>query len=50
MLQITEGITANIFQMINSLAVDAVQTGREQIIDDAVESWQPEFGVETAFA
>ena len=36
--------------MINSLAVDAVQTGREQIIDDAVESWQPEFGVETAFA
>jgi len=50
MLQITEGITANIFQMINSLAVEAVQTGREQISDDAVETWQPEFDVEAAFA
>ena len=50
MLQITEGITANIFQMINSLAVEAVQTGREHIGDEAVESWQPEFDVEAAFA
>ncbi len=31
MLQITEGITANIFQMINSLAVEAVESGREHI-------------------
>ena len=29
-LQITEGITANIFHMINSLAVDAIESGREQ--------------------
>ena len=50
MLQITEGITANIFQMINSLAVEAVQTGREQISDEAVESWQTEFDFEAAFA
>jgi Bacterial TniB protein len=50
MLQITEGITANIFQMINSLAVEAVQTGCEQISDEAVESWQPEFDAEAAFA
>ncbi len=50
MLQITEGITANIFQMINGLAVEAVQTGREQISDEAVETWQPEFDVEAAFA
>ena len=49
MLQITEGITANIFQMINSLAVEAVQTGREQISDEALESWQPEFDAEAAF-
>jgi hypothetical protein len=50
MLQITEGITANIFQMINSLAVEAVETGREQISDEAVESWEPEFDAGAAFA
>ena len=43
MLQITEGITANIFHMINSLAVDAVESGREHITDEAVENWEPEF-------
>jgi hypothetical protein len=50
MLKITEGITANIFQMINSLAVEAAQTGCEQISDEALESWQPEFDAEAAFA
>jgi hypothetical protein len=50
MLQITEGNTANIFQMINSLAVEAVETGREQISDEAVESWEPEFDAGAAFA
>jgi hypothetical protein len=30
-LQITEGVTANIFHVINSLAVDAIRNGREQI-------------------
>ena len=49
-LQITDGITANIFQMINSLAIEAVQTGRERISDEAVDGWQPEFDVEAAFA
>jgi hypothetical protein len=50
MLQISEGITANIFQMINTLAVKAVETGREQISDEAVENWEPEFDAEAAFA
>ena len=50
MLQITEGITANIFHMINSLAVDAVESGREHITDEAVENWEPEFDAEAAFA
>ena len=49
-LQITEGITANIFQMINSLAVDAIESGREHITDEAVEGWVPEFDAEAAFA
>ncbi len=50
MLQITEGITANIFHSINSLGVDAIKNGREQITDEAVETWQPEFDAEAAFA
>jgi Bacterial TniB protein len=50
MLQITEGVTANIFHMVNSLAVDAVESGREHITDEAVESGEPEFDAEAAFA
>jgi len=49
-LQITEGITANIFLMINSLAIDAVESGRENITDEAIERWEPEFDAEAAFA
>jgi hypothetical protein len=50
MLQITEGITANIFHMISSLAVEAVESRREQITNDAVENWEPEIDAEAAFA
>lgn len=50
MLQVTEGITANIFQMINSLAVAAVENDAERITDEAVENWHPEFDPEAAFA
>ena len=50
MLQITEGITASIFHMINCLAVEAIENGREHINDEAVENWEPEFDAEAAFA
>jgi hypothetical protein len=50
MLQVTEGITANIFHMINSLATDAIGNGREQITDEAIENWHPELDTEAAFA
>lgn len=49
-LQITEGITANIFHMINNLAIDAIESGRENITDEAIERWEPEFDAEAAFA
>lgn len=49
-LQITEGITANIFHMVNNLAIDAIENGSEQITNEAVESWEPEFDAEAAFA
>lgn len=50
MLQVTEGVTANIFHMINSLAIDAVASGREHVTDEAIEKWEPEFDAEAAFA
>ena len=49
-LQITEGITANIFHMIIDLAIAAIVSGHEQITDEMIEQWQPEFDVEAAFA
>nr|WP_234826534.1 hypothetical protein [Sinorhizobium meliloti] len=50
MLQITEGITANIFHIINTLAIEAIESGREQITDEAIEKCEPEFDAEAAFA
>ncbi|TCR78687.1 TniB family NTP-binding protein [Rhizobium sp. BK376] len=49
-LQITEGITANIFHMINSVAIEAIESGSERITDEAIEKWEPEFDAEAAFA
>lgn len=49
-LQITEGITANIFHMINSLAIEAIKSGKERITDEAIEKWEPEFDADAAFA
>ena len=44
------GITASIFHIINSLAVDAIESGRECITDASIENWEPEFDAEAAFA
>ncbi|MEO0712293.1 MAG: TniB family NTP-binding protein [Pseudomonadota bacterium] len=49
-LQITDGITANIFHMLGSLAIEAVQDGRERIMDSAVDAWAPDFDVEAVYA
>ena len=50
MLQISEGITANLFYIVNTLAIDAIESGQERITDAAVERWEPEFDAEAAFA
>lgn len=50
MLQISEGITANLFHIVNTLAIDAIESGRERITAAAVERWEPEFDAEAAFA
>ncbi len=50
MLQISEGITANLFHIVNTLAIEAIESGQERITDAAVERWEPEFDAEAAFA
>jgi hypothetical protein len=37
MLQITEGITTNIFHATNTLAIEVIESGREQITNEAIE-------------
>lgn len=49
-LQVTEGIIANIFHIVNSLAIDSIESGRERITDEAIEKWEPEFDADAAFA
>ncbi len=49
-LQVTEGITANIFHIVNSLAIEGIESGRERVTDEAIEKWEPEFDADAAFA
>jgi hypothetical protein len=46
----TDGITAKVFSMVNELAVEAVRSRKEQITDEAVESWKPALEREAVFA
>jgi hypothetical protein len=49
-LQVTEGLTARVFRLFNELAVEAIESGRERITDEAVERWRPVLDTEAAFA
>ncbi len=49
-LQITEGLTALVFRLLKDVAIEAIQTGREQITDDGVGRWKPIVDPEAAFA
>lgn len=49
-LQVTEGLTALVFRLLKDAAIEAIQTGREQVTDDAVERWKPIVDREAAFA
>jgi Bacterial TniB protein len=49
-LQVSGGITAKVFRMLDELAIDAIEIGAERITDEAVEAWQPALGREMAFA
>jgi type II secretory pathway predicted ATPase ExeA len=45
----SDGITARIFRMMNTLAISAIETGQEKITD-AVLNWKPLIDGEVAFA
>jgi len=40
-LQVTEGVSARIFRMLNELAIEAIENGTEEITDEATEHWRP---------
>ena len=39
-LQVTDGVTAKVFRILNDLAIEAIETGAERIAEDAIERWQ----------
>jgi Cdc6-like AAA superfamily ATPase len=49
-LQVTDGVSARIFRMLNDLAIEAIETDVEQITDEAVERWRPVVERQTAVA
>ena len=49
-LQLTDGVTAQIFGMFNDLAVEAIRSGAECIEDVSIEAWRPSTQVTPAFA
>jgi len=40
-LQVTSGVTAWVFRLLNDLAIAAIVSGTERITDEAVEAWKP---------
>ena len=49
-LQVTDGVTAKVFRMLNDLAIEAIETGAERIAEDAIERWRPVMSHELVFA
>jgi hypothetical protein len=40
-LLVTGGVTSQIFRLLNEIAIEAIETGAEQLTDEAVENWRP---------
>jgi len=49
MPQVTKGLTANLFHIVNSLFIEAMESGRERINDEAMK-WESEFDADGSFA
>jgi hypothetical protein len=40
-LQASGGVSAHIFRMLNDVAIEAIESGAEQITDEALERYKP---------
>ena len=49
MPQVIKGLTANLFHIVNSLFIEAMESGRERINDEAMK-WESEFDADGSFA
>jgi hypothetical protein len=49
-LDVSDGLTARIFSMLNALAVQAIVAGQERITDEAVSQWSPVIGREVTYS
>jgi Bacterial TniB protein len=49
-LDVSDGLTAKIFSMLNELAVQAIVAGHERITDEAVSQWSPVIGPEVTYS
>jgi hypothetical protein len=50
LVRIADGIAARVFDILNELAIDAVETGAECIPDTVIETWKPAIEKEASFA
>jgi hypothetical protein len=48
-LQVSGGVTARIFQMLNNVAIKAIEDGSECVTDDAIDAYKPITEEESAF-
>jgi hypothetical protein len=48
-LQVTGGVTAWVFRLLNDVAITAIESGTEEITDAAVDAWRPVSEEEPAF-
>ena len=49
-LDVSDGLTARIFSMLNALSVQAIEAGHERITDEAVSLWSPVIGHEVTYS
>jgi hypothetical protein len=49
-LQVTNGITSNVFRLLQQLSIEAIKSGADRLTDDAIDQWQQMAPNERLFA
>lgn len=50
LLQVTNGITSNVFRLLQQLSIEAIKIGSDRLTDDAIDQWKPMTPNERLFA